>query len=238
MGRDRRQQEGSVLAKKQFSSHVQPSSSLGSGNATSDPRLSPVVVDSLPGSSPERCVKEHGPTIARKTVCTGHDRDGDRVFLESVPRTQAFRRLAFSHRPIGAQQIRSAENLRDGHDGEGQESSASGHVGHLARPLRCILSYTDKAAQSEVSVLPSRRNKVHVHGPAIWIDDSPVVVKQIKKWTIPRRYVLFQYLDDWLNAHLNKNVLVRKTDALVRLYRRLGLLVNEKKSCSWGNGWI
>ena len=56
------------------------------------------------------------------------------------------------------------------------------------------------------------------------------VVKQIKKWTIPRRYVLFQYLDDWLKAHLNKNVLVRKTDALVQLYRRLGLLVNEKKS--------
>ena len=176
MGRDRRQQEGSVLVKKRFSSHVQPSSSLGSGNATSDPRLSPVVVDSLPGSSQERCVKGHGPTIARKTVCTGHDRDRDRVFLESVPSTQAFRRLAFSHRPIGAQRIRSAENLRDGHDGEGQESSASGHVGHLARPLRCVSSYTDKAARSEVSVLPSRRNKVHVHGPAIWIDDGPMGV--------------------------------------------------------------
>ena len=56
------------------------------------------------------------------------------------------------------------------------------------------------------------------------------VVKQIKKWTIPRRYVLFQYLDDWLNAHLNRSVLVRKTDALVQLCLRLGLLVNEKKS--------
>ena len=25
-------------------------------------------------------------------------------------------------------------------------------------------------------MLPSRRNKVHVHGPAIWIDDGPVGV--------------------------------------------------------------
>ena len=30
------------------------------------------------------------------------------------------------------------------------------------------------------------------------------VVKQIKKQTIPRRYVLFQYLDDWLNAYLEQ----------------------------------
>ena len=97
-------------------------------------------------------------------------------FLESVPSSQAFRRLAFSHRPIDAQRVPSAENLRDGHVGEGQESSTFGHVGHLARPLRCVPSYTDKAIRSEVSVLSSRRNKVHVHGPAIWIDDSPVGV--------------------------------------------------------------
>ena len=176
MGRDRCQQKGSALVKKRFSSHLQPSSSLGSGNPTSDPRLSPIVVDKLPRSSQERCIKGHGPTIAGKTVCTGHDRDRDRIFLESVPGSQAFRRLAFSHRPIGTQRVPSAENLRDGHVGEGQESSTSGYVGHLARPLRCVPSYTDKAIRPEVSVLSSRWNKVHVHGPTIWIDDGPVGV--------------------------------------------------------------
>ena len=102
--------------------------------------------------------------------------DRDRVFLKSVSSPQALRRLALSHRPIDPQRILSTENVRDGHVGKGQTSSPAGHVGHLARSLRCVPSYTDKAARSEVSVLPNRRNKVHVHGPTIWIDDGPVGV--------------------------------------------------------------
>ena len=97
-------------------------------------------------------------------------------FFKSVPRAQAVRRLAVSHRPIGTQRVPSAENVRDGHVGEGQDSSTSGHVGYLARSLRCVPPYTDKAIRSEVSMLSSGRSKVHVHGPTIWIDDSPVGV--------------------------------------------------------------
>ena len=178
VGRDRCQQKGSALVKKRVSSHVQPSSTVCSGKPSTDPRLSPIVVDNLPRSSQERCVKGHGPTVASKTVHTGHGRNGNRVLLKSVPRGQAVRRLAVSHRPFGTQRVPSTENIRDGHVGEGQESSTSGHVGILARSLRCVPPYTDKAIRSEVSMLSSGRSKVHVHGPTIWIDDSPVGVHE------------------------------------------------------------
>ena len=57
-----------------------------------------------------------------------------------------------------------------------KQALQSGHEGHLARYLRCVPSYTDNAVRSEVSVLPNRRNNVHVHGPTIWIDNGPVGV--------------------------------------------------------------
>ena len=56
------------------------------------------------------------------------------------------------------------------------------------------------------------------------------VVKQIKKWTSRFNLVLFQYLDDWLHVHLEISLCELITQALLRLCRALGLVVNEEKS--------
>lgn len=56
------------------------------------------------------------------------------------------------------------------------------------------------------------------------------VVKQVKKWARRVQLLLFQYLDDWLNANNNRKECQRLTNLLLRLCVALGLLVNLAKS--------
>ena len=56
------------------------------------------------------------------------------------------------------------------------------------------------------------------------------VMKQIKKWALSNHLILFQYLDDWLNLHMDRQVLLQSTERLVCLCVSLGLLVNFEKS--------
>ena len=80
--------------------------------------------------------------------------------------------------------------------------------------------------------------------PGPWLFTE--VVKQMKRWAAANCLVLFQYLDDWLNLHMSREILHSTTLALVALCERLGLLVNMKKSdlvptqriVFWGNVWI
>ena len=57
------------------------------------------------------------------------------------------------------------------------------------------------------------------------------VVKQIKKWARRLQLLLFQYLDDWLNANSHRQECARPTYFLLRMCHTLGfLLVNVAKS--------
>ena len=56
------------------------------------------------------------------------------------------------------------------------------------------------------------------------------VIKQLKRWTAPRLFVLFQYLDDWLSLQWSYRMTDRSTGQLLDLCSRLGLLVNFQKS--------
>ena len=56
------------------------------------------------------------------------------------------------------------------------------------------------------------------------------VMKQIKRWSVALRMLLFQYIDDWLNLHFSQTRSRLSTTALVELCLKLGLLVNTAKS--------
>ena len=56
------------------------------------------------------------------------------------------------------------------------------------------------------------------------------VMKVLKRWGRRTGLLLFQYLDDWLQAHHDASVLEQQTAMLVKKCLELGLLVNQKKS--------
>ena len=56
------------------------------------------------------------------------------------------------------------------------------------------------------------------------------VMKALKRWGRRFGILLFQYLDDWLQLNLDRAVLCRQTEHLVRQCAELGLIVNHEKS--------
>ena len=56
------------------------------------------------------------------------------------------------------------------------------------------------------------------------------VMKALKRWGRRFGILLFQYLDDWLQLHLNPQELARQTAHLINQCVRLGLIVNHTKS--------
>ena len=56
------------------------------------------------------------------------------------------------------------------------------------------------------------------------------VMKQIKRWSVALRMLLFQYIDDWLHLHFSQTRSRLSTSALLELCLKLGLLVNIAKS--------
>ena len=56
------------------------------------------------------------------------------------------------------------------------------------------------------------------------------VMKALKRWGRRFGILLFQYLDDWLQLHLNPRELSRQTTQLINQCIRLGLIVNQAKS--------
>ena len=64
--------------------------------------------------------------------------------------------------------------------------------------------------------------------PAPWAFTK--TMKPLKKWGRNMLMLLFQYLDDWFNAGMNRDLLAKQTLQLIDKCISLGLLVNLEKS--------
>ena len=107
------------------------------------------------------------------------------------------------------------KNVRVGHANKGKGSAPSMNVGHVVRSVRCLSPQHDETDRSKFLCFQVSQ----VRCPTIGMATAPwaftKIVKQIKKWASPRRYVLFQYLDDWLNVHGSRETLICMTHALL-----------------------
>ena len=66
-----------------------------------------------------------------------------------------------------------------GHANEGKRSAPSRNAGHVVGSVRCLSPYPDETVRSQVSIrFQIGHSVLHVHGPIIWIDDSPIGVHQ------------------------------------------------------------
>ena len=116
-----------------------------------------------------------------------------------------------------------------------KEDGSGGDVGDFSGSQRCLSQHSNSSTVSEIPVLPSRRTQFRYLVLPFGLMSVPwaftEVVKQIKKWTVQLDIILFKYLDDWLNVHESARQCGYLTQVLIRLCTRLGLLVNETKSC-------
>ena len=151
-------------------------------------------------------------------MCASHDRDRDRFFSRVflVPKRSGGWRLVIDLSVLNEflvqrtfemdTLVRVKQALRPGMWVTSLDLSDAYHHIPIKQPDQKFLCFQVGATRYMYMVPPFGLTT------APWAFTE--VVKQIKKWTIPRRNVLFQYLDDWLNAHLDRDVLIRKMDAL------------------------
>ena len=142
--------------------------------------------------------------------------------LETYPRSEQFKPM-----PQGSQ-------IQNGDTGNHQDLPPARGVSYLNRFQGCLLPHSNTGTIQEISEISHPGSDIPVKALPFGLSTAPmefnVVVKEVKLMTIHKGIRIHQYLDNWLVRARSHQACLQHAQVLVKMYQKLGWLVNFKKS--------
>ena len=140
-------------------------------------------------------------------------------------------------RSLKAQRISHTGNLSNGHVSKGKNGRGTGDVCHVPRFIGCVPPHTHENRFASVPMFPSEGPPLHVSRPTVRANVRTVGIHTGSETSVNcgRQsiiFILFQYLDDWLNLFRSILQAKRWTGSASRTVPASGP-VGESRSPNW-----